>query len=218
MSTIYVSVCARSGIVLAGVAACLAKQPGIEVVAIANNLQALHPSKNALLSVLVIDCDTQPEDFLEILHMPAAVPPPVRIVAMSRTSATDLVIRLLRAGVRGLVATDCHEADLVVAVRAAAVGDYFLQGAFADGFAATYLTGYRSPPADSALTHLTSRELAVLKLVAEGLSNDHIAQHLVVEPRTIRYHLSNIFRKLDVHSRREAMAIAYRAGILSSSE
>lgn len=219
MSTIYVSVCARSGIVLAGIAACLAKQPGIEVVAAGSTLQALSYPKNDLLSVLVIGCDAQPKNFLEILHIPTAVTPQVRpqvrVVAMTQASDTDLVIRLLQAGVHGLVANDCHETDLAVAVRAAAAGDYFLQGAFAGVLAAAYSVGYSAPPADSALTRLTHRELAVLKLVAAGLSNDHIAQRLVVEPRTIRYHLSNIFRKLGVRSRREAMAIAYRSGILS---
>ena len=130
-----------------------------------------------------------------------------RIVCFVSSGDARRIGALLRAGAESCVATSVAPDDLATVVREASRGTIF--------HAPPTLAGPVAVEAPAQLvTGLTQRELEVLSLAAEGLANKQIAQRLWVTPKTIKFHLSNVFRKLDVSNRTEATRQAQRLGLL----
>ena len=115
---------------------------------------------------------------------------------------------LLQAGAESCVATSVAPDDLAAVVREASRGTIFHAPPTPPGQRRLRGAGRRWCPGSH------SRELEVLTLAAEGLANKQIAQRLWVTPKTIKFHLSNVFRKLDVSNRTEATRQAQRLGLL----
>lgn len=131
-----------------------------------------------------------------------------RVVCFVSPGDVRRIGALLQAGAESCVATSVAPDDLAAVVREASRGTIF----HAPPAAAPYAAG--ETMAVTAGAALTSRELEVLALAAEGLANKQIAQRLWVTPKTIKFHLSNVFRKLDVANRTEATRQAQRLGLL----
>jgi DNA-binding NarL/FixJ family response regulator len=128
-----------------------------------------------------------------------------RIVCFVSSGDARRIAALLQAGAESCVATSVAPDDLAIVVREASRGTIFhAPPTPAGNVEATATT----------VTGLTHRELEVLSLAAEGLANKQIAQRLWVTPKTIKFHLSNVFRKLDVSNRTEATRQAQRLGLL----
>ena len=122
----------------------------------------------------------------------------------------------MRAGARGYVLKGAHHAELLNAIRAVAQG----QAIFGPGIARRMTRFFQSfrdrqPPGSSeeAFPELTGREREVLALIAQGLKNPEIAGRLVISPKTVRNHITNIFSKLQVADRAEAIIQARQAGL-----
>ena len=131
---------------------------------------------------------------------------PVRVLALSSYDGERYVQGMLEAGATGYLLKEEAPGVIVAAVRAAARGE-----------------GYFSPPAAAKVVAwargerpagLTEREVEVLRLVAEGLSNKEIAHKLRVKKRTVEFHVGNILRKLGVASRVEAAVWAKEHGVV----
>jgi DNA-binding NarL/FixJ family response regulator len=123
----------------------------------------------------------------------------------------DLVFSALRAGARGYLLKGADRAELLRAIRMVADG-----GAVFGPEVARRLIGYFGEQGSldrSAFPQLTEREREILELVARGLSNQQITDRLVVSPKTVRNHVSNIFGKLQVRDRAEAIVRAREAGM-----
>ncbi len=116
---------------------------------------------------------------------------------------------LLQAGAESCVATSVAPDDLAAVIREAGRGTIFHAPPTPPGSALAEANGHAPMVAG-----LTTRELEVLALAAEGLANKQIAQRLWVTPKTIKFHLSNVFRKLDVANRTEATHQAQLLGLL----
>ena len=134
--------------------------------------------------------------------------PQLGVVAMTSFTQADLVHGALQAGAAGYLLKDAEADEVAAAIRAACRGEVHLDPAIAK-----QLT--RSLVAAKAQTveALTDREREVLVLVAQGLSNQQIADSLVISERTARTHVSNILGKLGVASRTQAALLAIREGI-----
>lgn len=205
---IAVGVCSSSQVFLAGIAVWLAGQPDVDLVAQGRQIADVELAISG--SVVVVD-GRLGGGLTQLLEPGGArreqafvlVVEPTRHLAMSE---------LLQAGVRGVLDPDCAEAELLVAVRAAAQGHLYVQRELVDQLA-TPVLDYRS--AASVLDHadLTARETEVWWLLATGLSNEKVAEKMNLSLRTVRFHASNLFRKLDVNTRSEAIALAYRTGV-----
>jgi len=126
------------------------------------------------------------------------------------------VFGLLESGAVGYVLKDEALETLVNAVRAAARGETWLSPAVARQVVRRAVAGSASD-ATEALSALTPREVEVLRLIARGLDNTAIAQELVLTKRTVQNHISNIYGKLNVASRTEAVLLAIRNGLGSDS-
>jgi DNA-binding NarL/FixJ family response regulator len=134
--------------------------------------------------------------------------PELAVVAMTSFTQADLVHGALQAGAAGYLLKDAEADEVAAAIRAACRGEVHL-----DATIAKQLTRSLVAPGPHAVTALTDREREVLVLVAQGLSNQQIADSLVISERTARTHVSNILGKLGVASRTQAALLAIREGI-----
>jgi DNA-binding NarL/FixJ family response regulator len=134
--------------------------------------------------------------------------PEMEVVAMTSFTQANLVHGALQAGAAGYLLKDAEADEVAAAIRAARRGEVHL-----DPAVARQLTRSLVAPEPRAVDSLTDREREVLALVARGLSNQQIADSLVISERTARTHVSNILGKLGVASRTQAALLAIREGI-----
>jgi DNA-binding NarL/FixJ family response regulator len=134
--------------------------------------------------------------------------PEMDVVAMTSFTQADKVHGALQAGAAGYLLKDAEADEVAAAIRAARRGEVHLDPAIARQLTRALVT-----PKAQAVNALTDREREVLVLVAQGLSNQQIADVLVISERTARTHVSNILSKLGVASRTQAALMAIREGI-----
>ncbi len=140
---------------------------------------------------------------------------PVKVLVLTTFHVDEAVLAALRAGASGFILKDAAPTELVAAVRAVAAGEAWLDPAVArrliDEFASRSYPGLPSP---DELRALTGREREVLVLIAHGLSNAEISDFLVVGEGTTKTHVGRIFAKLGLRDRAQAVATAYRCGLV----
>ena len=182
---------------------------GIQVIGEATNGEdALHLAETLQPDVLVLDVEMPGLSGLEVtrrLRARQGIPP---ILVLSAYSHDAYVLGLLEAGATGYVLKDEALETIVMAVQAAARGKPWLSPEVAAKVMARALgDGRRSPSV------LTPREYEVLQLMAKGMDNQGIAQNLCLSERTVKYHVCNIYDKLGVSSRAEAVCWAMQHGL-----
>jgi DNA-binding NarL/FixJ family response regulator len=139
-----------------------------------------------------------------------------RVLVLTTFDADEYVIEALRAGASGFLLKDVPSDDFVRAIRIIAAGDALL----APSVTGRLLDRFRdSLPAPTDARHerlreLTDRELEILGLVARGLSNREIADHLVLAEPTVKTHVSHVLLKLDLRDRAQAVVLAYEVGLV----
>jgi DNA-binding NarL/FixJ family response regulator len=138
--------------------------------------------------------------------------PEMEVVAMTSFAEADKVQGALRAGAAGYLLKDAEADEVTTAIRAARRGEVHLDPAIAKQLTRSLVA---SKP--QTVTALTDREREILVLVAQGLSNQQIADALVISERTARTHVSNILSKLGLASRTQAALVAIREGIAPTS-
>lgn len=191
-----------------GLRVLLARAPGVEVVGEAGDgEQALALLETLRPDVVVLDCEMPGLAGVEVAQEIRRRNVPVRVLALSAYDSGHYVRGMLEAGAVGYLLKDEAAGVIVEAVRGAARGEGYFSPKIAVKVAAL-ARGER--PAG-----LTEREVEVLRLVAEGLSNKEIADRLQVKERTAEFHVSNVLQKLGVASRVEAAVWVKEHGIAS---
>lgn len=137
----------------------------------------------------------------------------VKVVILTTFDLDEHVYEALRAGASGFLLKDVPAAQLVHAVRVVAAGDALLAPSITRRLIASFAPPPPSP-APSSLPGLTARELEVLTLLAEGLSNGEIATRLFLSDATVKTHVAHILTKLGVRDRVQAVVLAYRSGLV----
>jgi two-component system, NarL family, response regulator LiaR len=163
--------------------------------------------------VLVLDVNLPDINGVEVTRRLRAQGEAAAILVMTVHDDSQTVFGLLENGVTGYVLKDEALETLANAVRAVARGASWLSPAVARQVVGRVACAGTTPP-EVPLTPLTSRELEVLRLLAQGLDNAAIAQALVVTRRTVQNHVSNIYGKLNLASRTEAALYAIRCGLV----
>jgi DNA-binding NarL/FixJ family response regulator len=140
----------------------------------------------------------------------------IRVLILTTFELDEYVFEALRAGASGFLVKHTDPAELVRAVRAVAAGDALLSPSVTRRLIAEFVARPSRPPAQPAsMAVLTDREREVVALVAEGLSNDGIAERLVVSPATARTHVSRALMKLGARDRAQLVVLAFQSGLVS---
>lgn len=135
--------------------------------------------------------------------------PKIKIIALTSYIDDGLVQGALQAGANGYLMKNVQADEMANAIRSAAVGRLTLSPEASEALSES--SEYPMFPAED----LTDRERDVLKLLTEGLSNNEIAERLIISPSTVKYHIGNIYTKLGVDSRVAAVSIAIQRQLIS---
>jgi NarL family two-component system response regulator LiaR len=196
-----------------GVRAFLETQPDITVVAEAGSgeeavrLAAEHAPDVALMDLIMPGMDG-----VEATRNLTAQSPRTSVVMLTSYHDDEHVFPAIRAGALSYVLKEVGPEELADAVRKAAAGEAVLHPRVAARVVRELHGARRDEP--NAFRELSDRELEVLKLIAEGLSNAEIASRLYVSEKTIKSHVSNILGKLHLADRTQAAVFAWRQGVV----
>ncbi|WP_199431431.1 response regulator transcription factor [Qaidamihabitans albus] len=205
-------------LVRAGFRSILDGEDDIRVVAeAADGDSVVRVAREHLPDVVLMDIQMPGADGLEATRRIAADDrlDGVKVVILTTYDVDDYVYGALRAGASGFLVKDTEPMELIHAVRVVARGDALLAPRVTRRLIAEF-AGWAARPAPSPrLNALTEREREVLTLVAEGLSNDEIAQRLVLSPATAKTHVSRIMAKLRVRDRAQLVVLAYESAMVT---
>lgn len=195
-------------VVREGLVKMLSDHDGIEVEGVAaTGAEGLSLVEVIGPDVLLLDLQLADVDGLDVLSRVVEVYPRSRVVVLTIHDEPETISKALRRGASGYVLKDAEEAELVTAIRAVASGkDYFQPG--------LVRSVLRERVAASSELQLSPRELQVLLLLADGLSNRQVGETLFLSRETVKSHVATIFRKLEVSDRAEAVAQALRSGLI----
>jgi len=207
-------------LVAAGFRAILDAQSDMEVVAeAADGREAVEAARRLQPDVALLDIRMPVLDGLEATRRIVAARLPTRVVILTTFDLDEYVWQAVQAGASGFLLKDVRREQLLVGVRAAAAGETIVAPSvtrrLVERFGRLPEPGTDRPAAFEALSH---RELAVLRLIARGLSNAEIAAELVVSPATVKTHVAAILAKLDLRDRIQAVVAAYESGLVVPGE
>lgn len=191
-----------------GVITSLKRNPQIEVVAEAASGEEAHALATELLPAVVL-MDVNMPGIGGIMAAGRIVRDleNVRVMMLTVSENQDDLMGALKAGARGYVLKGVGAAELARAVLSVAAGEVFITPMLANGILFE-LT--RAAPAPDPLSDLSDREKQVLSLVADGLTNKEIGEHLFLAEKTIKHYMTSVLQKLQVRSRVEAALIAQK--------
>jgi NarL family two-component system response regulator LiaR len=202
-------------VVRKGLRALLDREPGIEVVGEAESGErAIEVQERVRPDVVLMDLEMPGIGGTEATRRISEAHPDARIVILTSHAAEEDVFPALKAGAVGYLLKHSAPDDVLRAIRQARAGETVLHPAIAR---MVLLDLRRTPKARQRepIDPLSERELEVLRLVARGMSNQEIADHLVVGEATVRSHVSAVLRKLQLSSRTRATLYALREGLAS---
>ena len=187
-----------------GVANIINQEGDLRVVAEAGNgVEAVAAYERHHPDVTLLDLRMPVMDGVEVVRQIRARDPRARVIVLTTYDTDDEIARALKAGAKAYVLKDVSAEDLIGCIRTVLAGKIYL----APAAAAKLAEGV-------AHVQLTPRELATLRLTADGKANKEIANELGISERTVKTHLGHLFEKLGVSSRTEAIKVATRRGLV----
>jgi DNA-binding NarL/FixJ family response regulator len=194
----------------------LAREPDLAVVGQAGSLaEARAWLAGAGAGAALVDLDLPDGDGLDLVRELRRAAPPCPAVVLTASGTRLDAARAVEAGAVGVLHKASPVAEVVAALRRLAAGEPLL--APAEAVELLRLLGQRRErdrAAEAAIGRLTRRECAVLEALADGLSDREIAERLTIRPETVRTHMVNLYQKLGVDSRLQAVVFAARHGLV----
>jgi two-component system response regulator NreC len=198
-----------------GVRSLLDAQPDIKVVGEAGDgLEALPLAGQCHPDVVITETIMPRMNGLELTGQLLRRYPDLKVLVLTRNDREDCVLRLVQAGANAYLLKTVDSTGLLSALRAVVRGDRVLQPAALEAVLDDYLQRVREPSTRSFAAELTAREREVLKLIAEGNTNQDIADLLCLSRKTVETHRSNIMDKLDLHKVTDLVKYAIRDGLV----
>ncbi|MFD5696458.1 response regulator [Streptomyces lasiicapitis] len=205
-------------LVRAGFRSILDDEDDMEVVGeAANGVEAVRLARELRPDVVLMDIRMPEKDGLEATGEIVGDQrlEGVRVVILTTFDVDDHVYGALRAGASGFLVKDTEPMELLHAVRVAARGDALIAPTVTRRLIAEFAGRVKRPEPDTRLNSLTQREREVMGLVGAGLTNDEIAQRLVLSPATAKTHVSRVMTKLGVRDRAQLVVLAYESGMIT---
>jgi DNA-binding NarL/FixJ family response regulator len=213
METLRLLIADDHALVRKGLRAVLAAVPGFEVIGEAvTGREAVERATELQPDVVLMDLQMPGGGGLAATREILQLSPHIRVLVVTLFEDDDSVFAALQAGARGYVLKDADEEELVRAIRAVGRGEAIFSPAIATRVLA-YFAAPRPAAPPQAFPTLTEREREVLHLIAQGAPNAVIAQRLALSVKTVGNYVSNIFGKLQVADRAEAIIRAREAGL-----
>jgi two-component system NarL family response regulator len=187
-----------------GVANIINQEPDLRVVAEAENgLQAISAYEQHQPDVTLLDLRMPVMEGVEVVRQIRERDPRARVIILTTYDTDDEISQALKAGAKAYVLKDIAADDLIGCIRSVLAGKTYI----APAAAAKLAEGVTR-------VQLTPREMATLRLLADGKANKEIANELDISERTVKTHLAHLFEKLGVTSRTEAIRVATRRGLV----
>ncbi len=194
----------------------LEEQGGVAIVGEANSgADALRLVRDDAPDVVVMDLNMPGMSGVEATRHINRTAPLTRVVVLTISDQEQDVMDAILSGACGYLLKDSSIQDLMRGIRAAAVGESLISPHIA-GKVLQHVRATTAAPETAALirSELSDREIQVLKLIANGKDNAHIAGDLHISPKTVKNHISNILMKLQIDNRIQAAVVAVRSGIV----
>lgn len=195
-----------------GLVTAIGTMPDVEVVGAAGDgEEAVHEAARLFPDVVVMDLHMPKVNGVDATRQILAAQPDTAVLVLTMLDGDDSVFAAMRAGARGYLLKGADRAEIGQALDTVSRGGIV----FSSGIAARVLAFFAGRDTATLVPFpaLTDREREILDLVARGLTNAEIASRLVLSPKTVRNHVSNVFAKLAVATRAEAVAQARDAGL-----
>ena len=215
MAKIRVLVTDDHAIVRDGICALLALTGDIEAVGVAaNGREALEMVRKLTPDVVLMDIAMPIMGGLEATRRIRKEFPKVKVLALTQYDDKAYVFPVIEAGACGFISKTAAYSELAAGIRSVHRGDSFLSPSVARFLVEDYQQVASMKRSQDPYEQLTNREREVLKLVAEGHTSQEIAAMLVLSPKTVEGHKTNLMGKLDIHNRTELVKYALRKGII----
>ncbi|MCL4486660.1 MAG: response regulator transcription factor [Chloroflexi bacterium] len=216
--TIRVVIADDHSIVREGVRLLLEAQPDIQVVGeAADGNEAVDIIRQQLPDVAVMDIQMPNLNGLDATRAIKQEFPQVHILVLTMYESDEYFFQTLSAGASGYVLKKAASSDLMAAIRAVSQGNVFLYPSVARRLVSDYLTRVKAGEDQGSYDGLTPRERQVLKLIAEGHTNQSIAEKLVISQSTVQTHRTRIMHRLNLQTRAELIQYAVRKGLLDTA-
>lgn len=195
-----------------GLAAVLSTEDGIEVVGEAGNgMDGLRMAREYKPDVVLMDLVMEGMDGIETTRRVMEEMPDCRVIVLTSFLDDEKMYPVIEAGAFSYLLKTSRASEIADAIRAAARGQSVLESQVASKM----MNRFRRPAQAAPQPHeeLTEREMEVLQLIAQGKSNQEVADELYIGIKTVKYHLTNLFGKLGVEDRTQAAIYAHRHGL-----
>ncbi len=216
LKTIRILIAEDHVLVREGLRTLLEAQPDMKVVGEAiNGEEAVRKTKEVKPDIILMDITMPGMNGLEATYQIRRDNPDVKILVLTMHEGNEYFFKILEAGASGYFVKGGSSSELIAALQAVWRGDVFLYPTMAKKLLSDYLHRVSSGQDKENYDGLTNREREILKFIAEGDSNQEIAERLVLSPSTVQTHRANIMAKLGLHSRTELVKYAIRRGFIT---
>ncbi len=202
-------------ILRAGLRMMLNAQPDFEVVGEAQDgRHAIQEAQRLQPDVILMDITMPDMNGIEATRQIKKLLPETKVLILTMHEHDEYVFQALRAGASGYMLKEAADTDLISALRVIQNGQFYLSPTAQSVMVGDYLQRVRTGEEKDSYSSLTEREREILKLVAEGYTNNKIAERLIISPKTVDTHRTHVMDKLNLHSRAELVKYAMRRGLL----
>jgi DNA-binding NarL/FixJ family response regulator len=215
---VRVVICDDQALIRTGLTTIVDAQPDLEVVGeCGDGRTGVDLARELRPDVVVMDIRMPVLDGLEATRLlaGAGVEHPVKVLVVTTFNLDEYVYGALRAGASGFLLKDAPPDRLLHGIRTVAMGAALLDPDVTRRLVGRYAARIRPAEGTTRDIPLTPREMEVLRLIADGLSNSEIAATLVISPETVKTFVSRILTKLDLRDRVQAVVFAYRHGLVT---
>src|SRR5215472_9177575 len=202
-------------ILRAGLKMMLNAQPDMEVIGEAQDgRQAMQEAQRLHPDIVLMDITMPDINGIEATRRIKKQLPEIKVLILTMHENDEYVFQALRAGASGYLLKEAADTELISALHVVQSGQFYLSPAAQSVMVGDYLQRVRIGEEKDSYNSLTEREREILKLVAEGHTNNQIAEILVISPKTVDTHRTHVMDKLNLHSRAELVKYAMRRGLL----